>query len=500
MMRRISVVTVTYNASESIRTTIESVLSQTCCDFEYLIADGLSSDGTVSIAEEYRVAFEKRNIQFKVLSQKDCGIYNAMNQAAKEVSGEYILYLNSGDQFYDSGVLSKVMLEMESYPADIYYGDTVMTEMGLYKYVTAASLDTMADGIPFCHQSVFTSTQLLRDLGYDEKWKVCADYDFYSRVYVSGTRFKYCNFPISIYALGGASSSDDSKGYWYEKLEIAYQNNLLTEKAFQEKRAALDSRYQRRKYILLIKKLVPLKMVTKRQVMSLLRDGWHVDAHEAVSTEVRQQKISKSKILFRKVWTALQRNHLNVKGCVVINHQAKIKKTNVVCSGVNNRVLIMPGCYLENCVFHFYGDNNTVILWNNGVYINVDFWLEDAQNQILCDEGVKITGKTQLAATEGKCISLGSDCLLSDEIIIRTGDSHAIYQNGKRINHAVNVKIGKHVWIGHGVNILKGAVLPEGCIVGTGAVVGKANFSNNSIIAGNPAIERKTNVFWTFER
>ena len=164
-------------------------------------------------------------------------------------------------------------------------------------------------------------------------------------------------------------------------------------------------------------------------------------------------------------------------------------------------IIIMPDCYVDNCTFHMYGDNNRVVLWHKGVYINTDFWLEDNNNQVLCEDGVRITGQTQLAATEGKSITIGKDCLFSDEIIVRTGDSHSIIgPEGTRINHAESVNIGDHVWICHGVNILKGADIPSGCVIGTGAVVGRKHFSENCIIAGNPAMKVRDDIVWSFDR
>lgn len=499
-MSSISVVTVTYNAQERLPETIKSVLGQSFVDFEYLIVDGLSADDTVAIAESYRVAFAEKGINYRILSRKDSGIYNAMNQAARETTGDYILYLNAGDLFWNEDVLKNVRREMEREAADIYYGDMVFKTLGMYRYGKAASLSSMAEGIPFCHQSVFTAASLLRARPYDEQLKVCADHDFYAWAMVKGARFCAMSFPISIYEMGGASASDDSRGYWYEKLEVARRNGLISGLEYWDRKSNLDRWYRRRKWILFVKKNIPQKIHDRRHMMALVKDGW-VPAAEMVSSEYCSAAVPRIKSLYRKLWTAVHGNRLNQKGCTFINYDAKIKRTRVFCSGKNNKVLIMPGCYLDNCTFHIQGDHNSVILWNDGVYINGDFWLEDNENRIICEEQVKLTGKIQLAATEGKRIHIGKDCLFSDEIIVRTGDSHSICDLfGQRINPAADVEVGAHVWVCHGVNILKGAKIPQGCVVGTASVIGKGSYGQNSVIAGNPGVVVKKGVIWNFER
>ena len=499
-MCKISIVTVTYNAQELLRPTIESVLSQSCNNFEYLIADGLSSDDTVSIAEEYRVAFEKKNVKYRILSRKDSGIYNAMNQAAEEVSGEYILYMNAGDLFCKDDVLEKVQQVMNTEEADIYYGDVVLTDQGLFCYSKATPLSSMAEGIPFCHQSVFTATRLLRQRGYDETLKVCADHDFYAHAMVSGARFHSVSFPISVYALGGASSADDARTYLQEKVEVARRNALITDAEYKNRITKANLHCQLRKLIRIKNGIMPQSLRRRHLFMALLRRNW-VPTLEMALSESSPRAISKVKLLYRKLWTAVHGNRLQVANCAFVGYYAKIKKTRVYCSGNNNTILVMPGCYLDHCTFHISGDNNTVILWDNGVYINVDFWLEDNNNRVVCGPQGKMTGKTQLAATEGKEIAIGSDCLFSDEIIVRTGDSHGIFDaNGRRINPAADVHIGSHVWVCHGVNVLKGANVPAGSVIGTGAVVGKGVYVPNGIIAGNPAAQVKTGITWKFDR
>ena len=108
---RFSVITVCLNAESVIAKTIESVLNQTYSPYEYLIFDGNSLDGTVKIAESYRTQFEKKGIRFIIQSEKDSGIFNAMNKGVKAAQGDFVSFLNAGD-IYLRDALEKVNHEL----------------------------------------------------------------------------------------------------------------------------------------------------------------------------------------------------------------------------------------------------------------------------------------------------------------------------------------------------------------------------------------------------
>lgn len=113
-----------------------------------------------------------------------------------------------------------------------------------------------------------------------------------------------------------------------------------------------------------------------------------------------------------------------------------------------------------------------------------------------------MTGKTDLAVIEGKCISIGEDCLFSDDIEFRVGDSHSIldYKTRNRLNPSKDITIGKHVWIGHGVKILKGTAVSNNSIIATGAIQTGKQYPNNVIIGGIPAKVLKEGIDWCPER
>ena len=112
-MALFSIITVCLNEENEIKNTILSVLEQDYDNFEYIIKDGGSVDKTVSIAESFSTAFTDRGISFRIITQRDKGIYDAMNIATREAKGDWIIYMNAGDYFADSTVLSQIIKKVD---------------------------------------------------------------------------------------------------------------------------------------------------------------------------------------------------------------------------------------------------------------------------------------------------------------------------------------------------------------------------------------------------
>ena len=127
--------------------------------------------------------------------------------------------------------------------------------------------------------------------------------------------------------------------------------------------------------------------------------------------------------------------------------------------------------------------------------------MEDNHCIISIGERTFVGKDSHLACTEdGSKLLIGSDCMISSHVQIRTGDSHSILDsNGDRINPASSVSIGNHVWLGEGCKVLKGVSLDGDDIVSTGAIVTKS-FGRNLLIGGIPAKILKENVIWDKER
>ena len=206
----VSVVTVTFNAAQCIAETIESVLSQTYRDFEYIFIDGQSTDATVSIIESYRGFFETKGIPYFVVSEKDAGIYDAMNKGLSKASGKWIQLLNAGDCLVDENVLEDVFAASAD-TSDVLYGDTVLSDGGYFKISKAGNLESIKCDMPFCHQSVVAKRALLLEYGFDTKYRYAADYNQLLCAYLEGKRFQYIHRLISVYDTTGVSEKNFKK-------------------------------------------------------------------------------------------------------------------------------------------------------------------------------------------------------------------------------------------------------------------------------------------------
>ena len=200
-MKKISIVTVAYNAVDSIEATIQNVISQDFRDYEYLVIDGGSTDGTTAVIERY-----SSHIDYYV-SEPDKGIYDAMNKAIDVAGGEWIIFLNSGDKFVDAGVLSRISTHISSSPdSAVIYGDTVIKyPWGSFRSEgKAISPDDMF--LPFCHQSSFVKTSLMRQYKFDLSYKVVADYRFFYTLHSLGHPFLHVSELVAEYDMNGYSS------------------------------------------------------------------------------------------------------------------------------------------------------------------------------------------------------------------------------------------------------------------------------------------------------
>lgn len=203
----ISVITVCLNAEKEIGFTIDSVLKQDYTNYEYLIKDGGSDDSTIEIAEKYINRFSEKNIPFRIISEKDEGLYDAMNQSAQYAKGEWIIYINAGDELFDNKVLSLLSSEISD-QYDILYGDAVLTENEKYKLLKAGCLERFKYTNPICHQASLTRTDIIRKNLFDKRYFIASDFDLFLRLYLlNDKRFKKPDIVFCVYRLGGVSNS-----------------------------------------------------------------------------------------------------------------------------------------------------------------------------------------------------------------------------------------------------------------------------------------------------
>lgn len=190
----VTIVTVVLNDSENIRSTIESVLSQTFHNTEYIVIDGDSKDGTLEIIRTY----EKMITQ--IISEPDKGIYDAMNKGTVLASGQWITYLNSGDIFSSDAVLEKIFSGQENIisGSDIIYSDVIADNKLSRKIRSAKNLRLFWHGLPFSHQAHLVRASLAKSKLFNLNYRICADFDFMYSSYKNGAKFLYHNFPIAI--------------------------------------------------------------------------------------------------------------------------------------------------------------------------------------------------------------------------------------------------------------------------------------------------------------
>lgn len=202
----ITVITVVYNSANTIEQTISSVVNQTYPNLEYIVIDGGSTDGTVDVIKKYEA-----KISYWV-SEKDAGIYDAMNKGVRVATGDYIEFLNSDDCFCSYDVLEKVAQEIDG---------TDILSCGIYivdeKYLLERIFgnEFAIDKKEYCggmipHPGMFTRKELLEKYPFDTKYKIAGDYKFFLTCYFDeAVKIKYISLPTVFFSNGGISGGDE---------------------------------------------------------------------------------------------------------------------------------------------------------------------------------------------------------------------------------------------------------------------------------------------------
>lgn len=201
-MPKISIITINYNDIVGLEKTIKSVLNQTFIDFEYIIIDGNSTDGSKEIILKYQ-----SKIDYWV-SESDKGIYNAMNKGIKVANGEYLLFLNSGDVLVDDENILNIC--EEKLEGDIVAFDCFLERnnkiIGKRTHIESPTLFYVyKSGLK--HQSTFISRKLFENIGlYNENYKIASDYEFWIRSFLlPNLTCKGFSVTLAVYKLGGLS-------------------------------------------------------------------------------------------------------------------------------------------------------------------------------------------------------------------------------------------------------------------------------------------------------
>lgn len=223
-----SIITVVFNCQETVESTIKSVLSQDYKQFEYIIIDGGSTDGTLDIINQYSTQIDI------IVSEPDEGIYDAMNKGIYLAKGSWINFLNAGDEYYSISVLKKIS-EIQNNRLNLIYGNALNYHVGTvgqnYTYRKVLN-DKLYRRYPPCHQACFFRRELFKDIGmYSLLYKLSSDFDWlisYIKKY-SGTEAHHVDDFFVKYLIGGISMKQIGENE-KERLMICksqYSRNVL---------------------------------------------------------------------------------------------------------------------------------------------------------------------------------------------------------------------------------------------------------------------------------
>lgn len=201
-MPKLTVITIVYNNVRDIERTINSVLNQTYPKIEYIIIDGKSTDGTLAIIEKYRSKVSK------IVSEPDKGIYDAMNKGLAIATGDYVLFMNSGDEIYDEHTVQDIF---DSAPgADIYYGETEMyndnwQSLGRRRHEAPEQFDwkSFKYGMSISHQAIYIKRSIVAP--YDLSYKYSSDIDWIIKAAKKASSIVNVHRYVAKYLVGGMS-------------------------------------------------------------------------------------------------------------------------------------------------------------------------------------------------------------------------------------------------------------------------------------------------------
>lgn len=247
-MPLLTIVTIVRNHRDGLIKTVDSVKSQTFTDYEYIVVDGASTDGTLDAIKEREGLFDK------VLYGPDKGIYDAMNKGAKEADGRYVMFMNAGDTFTSDKVLERLLRGAQ---ADVIYGDYIVDYGFTTKYIKAKNTSEFWKGMITSHQAFAVNTMMVKEHPFDLSVKIGADFDMLYGFYADGASFSYVPVAVSVMEPGGLSD--------VRRIDV-YRDHLKTIKKY-EISAAKQAYYL---YIFadtwlrqFVKSLLPKKLVRK---------------------------------------------------------------------------------------------------------------------------------------------------------------------------------------------------------------------------------------------
>lgn len=218
----VSVITVCRNSEKTIRDTLDSVLAQTYPEIEYIVVDGASTDGTCRLLEGYAQKFYDRGYAFRVISEPDKGIYDAMNKGIALASGELIGIINSDDWYEPQAVETAVKTYTEE-PYDFFYADLNLVKPDGSVLVKRSRHDRFPSTRHWNHPTMFVTRQAYRELGAYRCRSLYDDFDLVLRLRRAGKKAVIRNVVLANFRTGGVSNQK-SLGRCVRRISARYRN------------------------------------------------------------------------------------------------------------------------------------------------------------------------------------------------------------------------------------------------------------------------------------
>lgn len=244
-MKKLSMVTICFNAEKVLEKTILSVLNQTQPIYEYILIDGASTDRSYEIIKSYQKCFEEKGIRYICLSEKDKGISDAFNKGIERATGDLVGIINADDELMENAC-ERLIDYAEKNPADVYYADAIWIDQeNCLEYVSRPKTHDMSQLLyymPMVHSSVFVTRDTYKESGvFDISYKYCMDKELLYRFYKDGRKFSYIAESLTKFKAGGVSDTN-VKAVFAEssRMSLLYGEPWLKVKVIEYKKLTKD--------------------------------------------------------------------------------------------------------------------------------------------------------------------------------------------------------------------------------------------------------------------
>lgn len=451
----ISIVTVNYNNAVGLERTLKSVSLQNHSDIEHIIIDGASTDGSVGLIEQYSKSFSQL-FRIAYVSEKDSGVYEAMNKGIKLSHGDYLIFMNSGDRFWNENVVASFSSRLS---CDVVVGSVVedgSDRIIRYPNSTLRMRTLMVSNFP--HQAMFIRRELFSRIGYySEDIKVLSDLEFNLKAWKNSISVKLFDEHVAFVEPGGLSNRDQK---------------------------ALDAEYKK----------VLGRVLSKPEIFVYRTQN----SIENLVNRIRR-KYSVWKEL--DVFQTIRYRYLLKLGQSSSLH---VFPHSIVHIAPSSKLKIEKGCFRVNSSWFEGRERRSVselrLMPGSELVVKDSFSMYQGASLFLArDSKMLIKGNcfinTNTVINCFSYIEIGEGTMISDDVRIQDSDNHDIVENGCIKEKSDPIIIGDHVWIGKNVLILKGVHVGNGAIIAAGSVVIR-DVPSCSLVAGNPAVVKKDYVQW----